>query len=458
MNNRPDNTLAYFDQTFFLSLRALGQGPIGQYVWVYDHGVDVEALRRFHANLGRGLLGRRVERSSLPFGRHSWISWPGPFDVEISARAVPRSEIRNWVDEQAQVWVDPEHGPSWRLAFQPLIEGGAVVTLVISHTVADGGLGVMAIADAVKGVTRDLGYPQPRSRSKFRALLHDLRVTARSTKDVARALAAIPSAAKDIPRWKQAARKAPAPGLADATAGRGSDRKGSDKTVMLLSALARIEIERWDERAASLSGTSNSLFLAVAAKLGEALGMVNAEGLVNFAIPVSERAEGDHVGNALSGVTLSVDPAAVSTDLTSVRAGLKAALSGLVDDPNALGGPLAITPFVPKVLARQAERVGVKNMAINCSNLGNIDPAVNRPDGTDAESFSVRGIWARVNCRTSPLALPGGFLFPVVSGRLNGTVFVNVNYATPDKSFTRERLIGMLERVLADFGIEANVS
>lgn len=452
MNNRPDNTLAYFDQTFFLSLRALGQGPIGQYVWVYDHDVDIEALRRFHANLGRGLLGRRVERSTLPFGRHSWISWPGPFDIEVGSRPLPRSGIRSWVDEQARVWVDPEHGPSWRLAVQPLIGGGAVLTLVISHTVADGGLGVMAIADAVKGVTHDLGYPPPRSRSTFRALLHDLRVTARSTKDVARALAAIPSAAKDIPRWKQAARRAPAPVRAEAVAD-----NGRDKTVTLLSVLARIDIERWDERAASLNGTSNSLFLAVTAKLGEALGMVNAEGLVNFAIPVNERAEGDHVGNALSGVTLSVDPVAVSTDLTSVRAGLKAALSGLVDDPNALGGPLAITPFVPKVLARQAERVGVKNMAINCSNLGNIDPAVNRPDGTDAESFSVRGVWARVNCRTSPLALPGGFLFPVVSGRLNGTVFVSVNYATPDKSFTRERLIDMLDGVLAGFGIEAKV-
>lgn len=453
MTNRPDNTLAYFDQTFFLSVRALGQGPIGQYVWVYDHDVDIEALRRFHANLGQGLLGRRVERSSLPFGRHSWVSWPGPFDIEVSPKSLPRSEIRNWVDQQAQVWVDPEHGPSWRLAVQPLTEGGAVVTLVISHTVADGGLGVMAIADAVKGVTHDLGYPPPRSRSRSRALLHDLGVSARSMKDLAKALAAIPSAAKDIPRWKQAARKAPAPVRTDLTLG-----KRGDKTVTLYSAFARMDIERWDERAASLSGTSNSLFLAVAAKLGEALGMVNAEGLVNFAIPVSERAEGDHVGNALSGVTLSVDPAAVGTDLTSVRAGLKAALSGLVDDPNALGGPLAITPFVPKVLARQAERVGVKNMAINCSNLGNIDPAVNRPDGTDAESFSVRGIWARMNPRTNPLALPGGFLFPVVSGRLHGTVFVNVNYATPDKSFTRERLMEMLKDVLTDFGLEANVS
>lgn len=448
MTNRPDNTLAYFDQTFFLSLRALGQGPIGQWVWIYDHDVDLEALRRFHTNLGRGLLGRRVERSTLPFGRHSWISWPGPYDIEISPKRMPASEIRTWLDEQAQIWVDPEHGPSWRMAVQPLTGGGAVITLVISHTVADGSLGVMAIADALKGVTHDLGYPPPHSRSRGRALLHDLRVTARSMRDVAAALASIPSAAKDIPRWKQAARKAPTP-QAVAVA------KGGDKTVTLHSAIARIDIDRWDERAASLSGTSNTLFLAVAAKLGEAFGMVNAEGLVNFAIPVADRAEGDHAGNALSGVTLAVDPAKVSTDLTSVRAGLKAALSGLADDPNALGGPLAITPFVPKALARQTERIAVKNMAINCSNLGNIDPVVNRLDGTDAVFFSVRGIWARLNCRTNPLALPGGFLFPVVSGRLGGKVFVHVNYATPDPSFTREELMERLDGVLAEFGIEA---
>jgi len=73
-----DNTLAYIDQASFLGLRALGRGPLIQFTWVYDRPVDVEGLRRFHRNLGHGLLGRRVERSPLPFGRHRWVAFTGP--------------------------------------------------------------------------------------------------------------------------------------------------------------------------------------------------------------------------------------------------------------------------------------------------------------------------------------------------------------------------------------------
>ena len=34
-------------------------------------------------------------------------------------------------------------------------------------------------------------------------------------------------------------------------------------------------------------------------------------------------------------------------------------------------------------------------------------------------------------------------------------MFVHVNYATPDPSFTREELMERLDGVLAEFGIEA---
>lgn len=61
-----DSTLAYIDQGSFLGLRALGRGPLAQYGWIYEHPVDLDAVRRFHHNLGHGLLGRRVERSPLP--------------------------------------------------------------------------------------------------------------------------------------------------------------------------------------------------------------------------------------------------------------------------------------------------------------------------------------------------------------------------------------------------------
>ena len=55
-----DNTLAYIDQGSFLALRALGRGPLIQFTWIYDRAVDLDGLRRFHANLGFGLLGRRI--------------------------------------------------------------------------------------------------------------------------------------------------------------------------------------------------------------------------------------------------------------------------------------------------------------------------------------------------------------------------------------------------------------
>src|SRR3954469_6536330 len=61
-----DSTLAYIDQGSFLGLRALGRGPLAQYAWIYERQVDLDGLRRFHHNLGRGLLGRRIERSPLP--------------------------------------------------------------------------------------------------------------------------------------------------------------------------------------------------------------------------------------------------------------------------------------------------------------------------------------------------------------------------------------------------------
>ncbi|WP_431232451.1 hypothetical protein ACQ856_23795 [Mycolicibacterium psychrotolerans] len=87
-----DSTLAYIDQGSFLGLRALGRGPLAQYAWIYEHAVDFDGLRRFHHNLGHGLLGRRIERSPLPFGRDHWVTWRGPRDLDVAATParVPR--------------------------------------------------------------------------------------------------------------------------------------------------------------------------------------------------------------------------------------------------------------------------------------------------------------------------------------------------------------------------------
>ena len=94
-----DNTLAYMDQGSYLGLRALRRGPVIQYVWIYERGVDMDGLRRFHRNLADGLLGRLVERSVIPFGRHHWVSSGEPGGIEGTAKpmAFGFSLSRRWM-------------------------------------------------------------------------------------------------------------------------------------------------------------------------------------------------------------------------------------------------------------------------------------------------------------------------------------------------------------------------
>ena len=107
-----DTTIDYMDQASFLGLRALGHAPVIQWTWIYRRDVDLDGLRRFHHNLGRGLLGRRLERSPLPFGRHRWITCCGPADIAIASEPRSRRDVQAWLDEQAALPIDPEYGPS----------------------------------------------------------------------------------------------------------------------------------------------------------------------------------------------------------------------------------------------------------------------------------------------------------------------------------------------------------
>ncbi len=201
----PDNRLALVDQGFFAGQRAAGQTEVMQVVWVYEHALDFDGLRRVHHNLGYGLFGRRIERSPLPFGRHRWVVDRGLVGYRISADcARPRAELSDWADERSQLHVDPEGGPGWHLGVLPLTDGSTAVSLVVSHYLIDG-LGLDAsIADAILGNTRDLGYPPPRSRTRLRALVQDARPQQPGTH--LRLAGALPVAAARMAR-KQAGRR-----------------------------------------------------------------------------------------------------------------------------------------------------------------------------------------------------------------------------------------------------------
>ncbi|WP_293310211.1 hypothetical protein [Mycolicibacterium sp.] len=438
-----DNTLDYIDQASFLGLRALGHGPVIQFSWIYGHDVDLDALRRFHHNLGRGLLGRRIQRSPLPFGRHRWIAWPGPADIAVEAAALPRSEVLAWFDGQAALPIDPEYGPSFRLAVQPIAGGGAAVTLVLSHTVADGVGATLAVVAAAKGESRDLGYPTSGSSAKLPALLADSRRAVREFPGMVRAAIALARLARTrsdslSSPARETNGKAPAP----------------DQRVTLAAITVYADAETWDARAAELGGTPTALFIGLTGRLGGRLGWTNGEGRVDVTVPVNERTEGDTRGNALTQVSMTVDPDQVCADLTSVRAGLKAALSGLSEARHELLAPLPLVPVVPKALARRLEGMVISTGVIGSSNLGQFDPAVNRPDGTDADFFSVR---MAENLTGADIRRTGGSFFPVVTGRVNGRIFISIGYTNAEASTTRAELAQSVRETLADFCLSGTV-
>src|ERR1700759_3485418 len=145
------NVLDLVDQTVFLGDRATGATSVGQCVWVYDRAIDIDGLRRFHHHLERGRLSRRIERSPLPFGRHRWVSPSGQSELEIAAAPRPREEFDAWLTGQANTLLDAEHGPGWHLAVLPFTDGGAGVSLVISHCLTDGVGLCEALADEAGG-------------------------------------------------------------------------------------------------------------------------------------------------------------------------------------------------------------------------------------------------------------------------------------------------------------------
>lgn len=452
-----DNLLDYMDETFFLDFRAQGHGPLIQLTWIYERDIDLLALEQFHHNLCKGLLGRRIERSPLPFGRPRWIQWTGRADIDVAKQARPRSEIKDWTYEQAALPIDPEGGPPWRLAVQPLLDGGAAVTLLVAHTVADGVGLAGSVSDAVRGVPRELSYPEPRARTKKQALLEDMRSFMRDLPAVVKAMIATPFAAKSLQRHVRP-RFVPNGGLLrrDCTDASLVPHGLNNEPVALVripSVTARVDIQLWDQRAEALGGTSNSLFLGVVSRLCESVGWVDSDGFANFTIPVNERKPGDTRGNALTGVALTVDPSSVSADLKGVRAELKAALSTLEKVRGQVQAPLPLIPFVPLVASRRSQGILLKSANLTCSNLGDLDPAVNRPDGTDADRFDVRFMRYAGELTGAFLRDAGGLFFPVCSGRVNNSLFMTISYVDADGTTTNAHLTELVSRALDDFGL-----
>ncbi|ORB60303.1 hypothetical protein BST47_30050 [Mycolicibacterium tusciae] len=466
---RLDNRLALLDHFFFAAQRATGQDQVMQVVWVYEHPIDFNALRRFHHNLGYGLLGRRIERSPLPFARHRWVAYRGAEDIDIAECARPRTELSDWADERSQLSADPEAGSGWHLGVLPLTDGSTAVSLVVSHYLLDG-LGLAdAISDAVLGNIRDLGLPPPRSRTRLRTAAKDARQSVHDLPEVARALGAVATLVRrhrrDLVAAARAARR-DRDGLALSSTSRTvairEDDGGDD--VVVPGITIYIDVDEWDERAKALGGTSDVLLAGLAAKLAQRIGRRRAgDGAVTLQLPMSERTEGDTRAIALSFARVSIDPTRVTTDLREIRASVNEALGTLRQTPDAAQrvitpaalGIVWLTQFAPKrAYGRLSDlMIGDPDLPVLCSNLGDFGTLICRLDGTDAEYVTTRGA---SNVTRQWLERAGGQM-NLQAGRIGAKIGISVVAYQPGAANTKPALRQLVARTVAEFDLTGEI-
>lgn len=456
---RPDQRLDIMDHAIFAQHSAVGRSVVIQVVWIYDHPIDFDGVRRFKHNFAKGLAGRRIERSPL-LARHRWVLDPGPADIDIAERARPRPELTDWADERAQLPIDLERGPGWHLGVLPLTDGSTAVSLVISHYLIDGFGLALTIAEALLEITRDLGYPPPRSRSRLQAVVQDARQTARDVPEAARALGA---AARLARRQRREAARAPMPQPAAALNGDGGAEIAAVPVITM-----HVDVEAWDARAKALGGTSETLVAGLAAKLGERVGRRRAgDGAVTLQVPMSERTQDDTRAIAVSFARVSVDPTGVTTDLRDLRAALKEALTTLREKPDEDERQfLWLAPFAPKRLLKRLADAAVADpdLPVFCSNLRDLGPMVFALTRTETE-------FATVSAHLYPLHLirvigqgvtrewlerAGGQL-TVQSWRIGDKVGITVEAYQPGAENTKPALRELAARTLAEFDLTGEI-
>ena len=446
--DQPDeHRLAFLDQTALELLRVTGRGQLMQAVWVYEHPLDMDGLNRFNDNLYKSLGSRLIERSPLPFGRPRWVRTVGPPPpIHFADRPRPRTELMDWADRLGQLPIDPERGPGWHLAVQPLDDGSTAVSIVASHNIADGVGALMAVFEAVTGMLRDPGYDELGSRSLSEALVADARQAVRDLPLTARtAVKAVKMVRAQRDQFKNA---------------RAAHAAEGDPTEIFLPSVALyIDIPEWDAKAQSLGGNSYSLLAGFTARLGERFGRNRpSDGAVSLMMAINLRESlDDDRAIAMAFSNAAVDPAKVTIDLTEARDAVREGREKAKNEPDQVIELMALVPWLPRSAVKGIAELlfsYAEDPPCTCSNLGDLPPDLARPDGTPAENMFIRALDTSVTL--GDLERSRGQLV-VVSGRINGKVSISVEAYQLGAENSKERLRAVVAETLAEFGLTAVV-
>ena len=432
------------------------QEAVIQVLWFYQRPLHVDGLRRFHRNLGHGILARRIARSPLPFGRARWLSVPTPqAELELTDSTMPAGQRHEWADQQVNLPLDPELGPAWQLSAQKFSDGSTMVSLVISHCIADGVATIIAICDAINGTVCDLDYPSSTSRNCLSRLLSDL---LRFTIDLPAIFTALGSGAKMVMKQlhagssPEAKKRTNSPVHQKSFSSYQADR---DQHIHLPSVSLFTDANQWDQLARSRGGNRFTLLAAVASSVAERMGR-RQPGASHLSIPINLRQESMDTGaNRVTIAQITIADRLFGTDLSQLRKTIKKGLIAARRSPDAMFSLLPLIPLLPGWAFRRALERALSlasHHSITCSHMGNFPEEFLMIDGSEADTFCFRGLDQHSSNRK--LERRHG-VFTLLSGAMRDLIIMNFIAYQPGRSNTRQDLQGLIQEEINELGLKA---
>jgi diacylglycerol O-acyltransferase len=434
------NILCYADQASFMGLRTLGRQPVIHLCWCYSHVLDESVVHEFNERLSQTLLGRLLQRSALPWGRHRWVTNPFPAPVMWSKEPIAFEGLASWQNSLIDTRLDPEHGPGWLLIVKLIEGGGCAMSILVSHTIADGHATIQSIVDAISGRHHHTQLPRPSWRWSPVMMVRDCLETARALPDVARAFIAL------FQRKRQV--RGPIKLSLPRT---GFGRNDVENLAVGAPSLhVAMNKSAFEKRALELGVAGNTLLVAFAVRLAFLLGRVDSQGRVKLVLPVSNRLPDDLRGNALQAVSVKTDPETCYKTPGILQRELRSALASLLRQGDELTPLLPLVPYVPMWLARHLEGVALgDDLPVGCSLLGDLPESLSEPCGKGSQLQWL----SQERITQSQLIAQGGILY-LLFYACKEQVKVYVSCYAADRVTSRIELEPFVEKALSDLGLE----
>ncbi|WP_020111449.1 hypothetical protein [Rhodococcus sp. 114MFTsu3.1] len=343
--------LSVVDEIFLRTHRGYGLPIALQGIWRSDDAVDRVDFAAVHANLSLGRLGRRIVSPRVPGARRRWVKAAHSYPLAFEPSPIKTSDILDWADRQADVDLDPEFGPGWRMAVATTDAGGTVISLACSHTLADAAGLVAAAGVAFEGTAPE---PAPRRTSDVMDAVSLVRRVAPASVRAAARLAFEKASRRELTHYRQVSRAV--------------------TTHEIVCSSATFDIE---------AVLTNSEFISVVTEIAAELGEPQP-----IRINVPFRTTG--------GGTNRIGMATLNLSVTDTVDGIKQATKSAFSRP--AGAPGGFPAEVVQLLSdrRAAALTAAPGTArVLCSNIGDIPAAVASIGGHRASSVATRAVHPR---------------------------------------------------------------